>query len=328
MNKEQPPPQTMEDYILMWRQWRLDHGHRKQTVIATSNSALEVARFCGRHRSPISDFTTEDIQYYVSKKTIKYSTISLNTRCLSKFFRWAVSQGYADTNPLADYKVNPDVMVPSQLASRTKRFFTPQQVSQLMDYAASNDKYPREWFYIIWIGYETGARIGDMVKLSKEYFDLDTNTIMIRLSKTDELFQTGEISQDLMDALMELPSWNERYLFPVLQELYTNQKNPNVRPSSYVYLQFKALCKSAKVPDLGVHALRKTFASLNYAALQHITTIQRQLGHKDPDTTGRYISNYKKQIGDKIIDFNKANAEFLNTKAKAVSDSYTDRETR
>lgn len=326
--KEQPDTPLLEDSLREWRQWRVDNNHRHQSIVAHFNSAFEVARFCGRHRSPITDFTLADLNYYVSNKPIKYTTIRQNIGRFRGFYEWAADRGHVPSNIFRDYKVNPDGFRPDQLCRRPTKVFTRQQVLHLLEFARTTEKFSREWFYIVWLGYETGARIGDLVKLSKEYFDLETNTVMIRMSKTDEMFQTGEISQDLLDALMALPTWKEPYLFPYLQKLYTTQKNENVRASSYVYLQFKALCRAAGVPDIGTHALRKTFASLNYTSLKHIAEVQAKLGHKNPDTTGAYIANSKKAVGDKIIDFKEANAEYIKRQAKIISDHIPDRETR
>ena len=69
-------------------------------------------------------------------------------------------------------------------------------------------------------------------------------------------------------------------------------------PLSTIYPQWAKIRRTAAIPDVRLHDLRHSFASVAINAGVSLMLIGRLLGHAQPETTARYAHLEDRSIGD------------------------------
>ena len=69
-------------------------------------------------------------------------------------------------------------------------------------------------------------------------------------------------------------------------------------PLSTIYPQWEKIRRAAVLPDVRLHDLRHSFASVAINAGVSLTLIGRLLGHAQPETTARYAHLEDRSVGD------------------------------
>lgn len=328
------------DLLNEWNEWMKENDTPENTRVPAFTSARMVFRDSGRLRDPVSAFGPPDFRVYTKyHRNKKYSTIAKNLNEVRKFFKWCVKMGHVESNPVESLKVNKDLLSAASLLPRRRRAFTPEHIERLITHAPTED-----WRIAVWVAYETGLRLGDVSCLIPEAIDYDDNCIMCRLSKTDEVFTTGEITQALTDKLRDMCSDGREYVFPSLYAMYKGKDgkkySDNVLSQYVSSAAFKNVCKECGVPPLGFHAIRRTFASMAYNKASHMEQVQKQLGHSDSGTTAHYVyssmagdphENMGHKVstanrgGDNIIDFKEALKSYVDNRTKVNGPNGTGR---
>ncbi len=175
-------------------------------------------------------------------------------------FSKAVEWEYLKQNPFKGYKL-------LKVQQKPPRFLLPNQVKQV---EAVIDK--KEWLFIFRLLVYTGMRIGEAVRLNWKDIDLERGIITVKKTKN---FQSRviPIHPKLKQELLK------RY--PAVGKVIGYSRD-------HIEHKLKDYFRKAGFPELRVHDLRHTFASLMVMAGVDLKTVQELLGHTSYKTTEIY----------------------------------------
>jgi len=164
----------------------------------------------------------------------------------------------------------------------------------------------------------TGLRIGEAVALCWRDMDFPTGTIRVVRSKTDAGVRVIDLTPALRDELLAHKA-GARWSAPDDPVFATRTGRPqnrhNARRSVLLPAVEAANVKLAKfgiapIRGVGLHGLRRTYASLRAAAGDDPAYVSEQLGHEDPRFTLRVYTHAAKRrqrlTGTHREQFNKA----------------------
>jgi integrase/recombinase XerD len=135
------------------------------------------------------------------------------------------------------------------------------------------------------LGYESGLRISEMVKLEKEQVDVERKNIMIREAKGGK------------DRVVPLPKhWRRDFIneIPIKCGMRSLQR-------AFIMAAKKSGLKNKK-PDISVHSLRHGFAKRLVDKGVPINQIQLLMGHSAASTTSIYLHANPKEALEKYED--------------------------
>nr|WP_321467354.1 site-specific integrase [uncultured Desulfobulbus sp.] len=134
------------------------------------------------------------------------------------------------------------------------------------------DKHPASWAFIMLL-LLTGARRGEIA--SARWCDIHDSKIVLQTHKTDH---TGE------DRVIHLP----QLALDILAELPNTGTKERIIGIDSPRKLWDTIRKKAGCPDLRLHDLRHSFASIAISSGYNLSQIGELLGHRDADTTKRY----------------------------------------
>jgi integrase len=242
-------------------------GEYRRAVELFINPAL------GRHR--ISDVQRADVaNFHQALKDRRYQA-NRALGVLSKMMNLAEEWG------LRPDASNPCRHVTKFRELKRERYLTQEELQRLgatlADAQASQTESP---FVIAAIGLLilTGARLGEILTLRWQFVDLENRILRLPDSKT------GAKLIYLNDAVIKM-----------LRAMPSLDGNPYVIPgqkpcSHLVELQkpWRRIRAKAKLPDVRIHDLRHSFASVAAGIGMSLPMIGKLLGHSQPATTARY----------------------------------------
>ena len=249
--------------------------HKKERSIVRDDSCykLHIKPFFDNGTRKIKDVTFKDVEkLHISMKDKKYTA----NRChelLRTMFNKAVQWGYVEKNPtlgLNRYK-----------EEKRERYLPPKKIHELNTYLDRHDnRRPALAVKIILL---TGCRVREVLDASWSEIDLNKNTWVIPKERTKQgKDHTVYLNTVILDCLKELKQYKNKssdFLFfneETGKQLFTIKRFwDNAR-------------KEIKEPDLRLHDLRHTYASVLASNGISLLMIGKMLGHNSPKTTDRY----------------------------------------
>ena len=189
---------------------------------------------------------------------------------LGGIFNYAVRRGYIAESPVSGVKRFKD--------RRCDRFLTVKELRRLAEAieASQESLYAKTIIRILLL---TGARKGEIEQLKWREVDFDGGYLRLEDSKTGQ--KVIPVVPQVLELLHKVPHIEgESYVFPSLKKAgryYTG-----------VSTAWKSIRVDAALPDLRLHDLRHTFASLAVNKGASLPMIGKLLGHRDSQTTERY----------------------------------------
>ena len=147
-------------------------------------------------------------------------------------------------------------------------------------------------FDIVVVLLDTGARYGEIAKLTWEQIDLETRTIRLWRSKVSNesiLFMTSRVHQVL----------SKRFQSRTSQYLFTNRTNG---PRGYTTKGIRKAYRRAGLHDCTIHTLRHTHATRLVQNGLSIYEVRSVLGHTDIKTTMRYAHLETVEVTERARD--------------------------
>jgi integrase/recombinase XerC/integrase/recombinase XerD len=233
----------------------------------------------------VEDITPDVIVDYIShmKETCENVTINKNIGCLKRMYR----------HMKIDF---PYLQQVSKLKERSKTF----DAIEMQDYMRIR-KYIREYPEVTTNGIyhkcflallaDTGARIQEIMNIEKKNVDLNVNEILLTHTKTKQdrtVYFTDKLSKSIIKKMMSIKS-DHKYL------LHNIDKNraANYDDIRYILRQVK---KKLKIKKLHSHMFRHTVATYLMETGISLINLMDILGHKNLETTKRYLHMSKKHI--------------------------------
>ena len=302
--------------------------------------ASSFARYAGIYsnyfeNSPISSVLLDkikpiDIQRYYNSlnKDGKSSNVILNAnKLLKQFFNYCVDNGYMLTNPCAGKKV----VIPKNdtTSEKTRKkeisIFSTDEMKKIL-----NNREDTKIRYLALFSYATGMRRGEILALKED--DIDYENKEIHISKTlitsyiydDEGNKHKETFIDntkTYSSIRDIPLPND--LIPIIKKILAI-KNKNILrfgenfnrsnkdflfltdtgeflDASNVDKSWIYFLKRCKIEHKKFHALRHTYATLQFEAGKPLITISKLLGHSNIEITSSIYTHVLMKEKQKAI---------------------------
>jgi len=215
------------------------------------------------------------------------ATVERRLQALKGFFDWSVKRSYLAKSPFLLWDV-------PRAKETIPRALTWEEDDRLIDLMPTwpRTKFDRMLVMAVRFGRYAGLRVGECNRLRWAEVDFAKADLVILRSKGDES-RVVPIPRDGL--LLPLREYWERMGTPsdgyVLTGLYDQPLPPKCLSNSV-----RRLYSAARVRDASFHTLRATYATDLDEKGASITEIQKLLGHKNVQTTMRYIAVAKHRL--------------------------------
>jgi len=250
----------------IWPRYLAEHASQKKT-------GKEDARIYDRHipswfkRLPIVEVGyAEVLRVRDSMKLAPYQanrSIALISKLLDLSETWGMK-------PIGS---NPCTKVPRFREVPRRRYMTREELSRISDALRKREKQEPYSVAFIRLLMLTGARCGELA--SAKWSDLNGNRLVLATHKTD---------QDGHPRVIQLPS----SAMEVISSLPERIPSDTILTIKSPKKLWDSVRKEAECPDLRLHDLRHSFASMAVGAGFTLHQIGELLGHKSEGTTKRY----------------------------------------
>lgn len=173
---------------------------------------------------------------------------------------------------------NPARAVPLQNKdNKRERYLTSEEIEQLFDALEKSDAGMLR--YIVAFLLLTGARKREVLQARWEDFDFERRSWRIPYTKLQKP-RYVPLSDGALQLLEQVPR------YPKVAWVFPNPRTE--RPFVQIFYAWDTARKRAGLPDVRIHDLRHSFASILINAGRSIYEVQKLLGHTQIKTTQRY----------------------------------------
>jgi integrase len=200
---------------------------------------------------------------------------------LSKMYSLAIEWGEEKPrNEWADIKSNPCRGLKRNHEAKRKRYLAPAEIARLSTALA---EYPNQTiascirFLLL-----TGCRKGEALSAAWEQFDLEAGTWTKPAATTKQAAEhCVPLSPPALEILadMQATAPDSRYVFP------GKHAGEGLKSIKWAW---ESIRRAAGIPDVRLHDLRHSFASVLVSSGASLPLIGSLLGHTQPNTTSRY----------------------------------------
>lgn len=191
---------------------------------------------------------------------------------LGGIFNFAVEYGFIEQSPVRGVKRYKD--------NRRERFLSAAEMARLGDVLArlEQDGGDPRHVAIIRLLTLTGARKNEIAHLRWPEVDLESGLLRLKDSKTGpKVIRLGKAARTLVGSL---PVHDREWVFP--------DRRHAGKPVANLDWAWVNIRNQAGLPDVRIHDLRHSFASVGVAGGEGLTLIGKLLGHQHVVTTSRY----------------------------------------
>ena len=224
----------------------------------------------------VADLRRADIREWHRRMTVEGRPIRANRAlaCLSKMLSMAVTDYEERTD-------NPCKGIPRNPENQRERFLSQAEIGRLLDVLNARRQTPTTNFIRFLM--LTGARRGEARHATWEQFDL-TNGIWLKPATNTKQAKVHRVplaaaTQELLQAIYDNQAAGEAYVFPG-----RGGGAPLNDPSN----AWESIRNEAGIPDVRLHDLRHSFASILASRGMSLPMIGKLLGHNATQTTARY----------------------------------------
>lgn len=194
---------------------------------------------------------------------------------LSKLMSWA------EEYDLRPPQSNPCFRIKKFRQNTRQRYLSTEEYGRLGAVLARVEKLSGERYYqvaAIKLLLFTGARLNEILTLTWKSVDLQRNLLLLPDSKTGQkVIRLNAQAADIIRALPKLPDNPHVIIGRIAGSAMINLQDP-----------WQRIRKEAGIPDVRLHDLRHSFASVAAGANGSLPLIGGLLGHSQFDTTARY----------------------------------------
>lgn len=265
-------------HLAMVDHWEV---HCKATTVRGVRTAIDGVLVPALGRVRLGDLTHARVSAW-HRKCGRETPIGAN-RCLAylrKACSLAVEWGMLHANPCANVKRFRE--------KPRKRYLSRPEYSRLL-VELHTDRGEDPWAIgAILILLYTGWRRGEVVRIRWEDVDDVGGQVHFADTKAGEE-RWAKLSREAADILARIPRMpNSPWVFPGrFYGTLSRKPHMHLHPDS-VNSTWDRVRKRAGIPDVRLHDLRHSYASLGVARGLSLTQIGKLLGHKSPLTTSRY----------------------------------------
>jgi integrase len=304
------PKQTVEEYLTYW----LENVHRLGIELTSLDDYRMVLR---KHLLPafgelqLTELTKERVQKFVTEKSdAGYSSAYIDKMhaLLSSGLKYAVDNNILSKNVCVGVKL------PRQVKHKP-HVLDKEQCKCLVAAARGH----RLWFLIL-VASTTGLRLGELLALHWDDFDLNNLRIRVDTSlarangvgqfekqpKTQSGVRKVVLTQVVIEAISEQKDYIETIRIKAgskwqEQSLVFPNRNGGYMWKNYTERQLRKILKEAGLPlEVTPHDLRHSLATLLFAAGVNAKVVQETLGHSNISTTLGMYGDVLPDMQDKV----------------------------
>jgi integrase/recombinase XerC len=147
-----------------------------RTIEAYTDAVRLLASYCQAHGHPLvaSDLEREHIQVFIADQLARWKPATAHNRYrgLHAFFKWAVTEGDLETNPMQG-------MRPPQLPEQPIEVIGPEHLARLLKTCKGRDFISRRDTAIILLLVDTGMRRAEYAGMTLDDVDLDQRIVWV-----------------------------------------------------------------------------------------------------------------------------------------------------
>ncbi|MEO1283060.1 MAG: site-specific integrase [Pseudomonadota bacterium] len=221
------------------------------------------------------DLSISDVAGFHSKLAKKPRTANFALAVMSKMMNWAEAHGIRErnTNPCSSIKHFREVA--RQRYLRTEEL---QRLGVTLDHLEASEHESPFVIAAVRLLLLTGARLNEILTLEWRYVDLERGLLLLPDSKTGQ--KTIYLNAAAINVLHQLPRVVGNPYVIVGKKVGAHLIN--------LQKPWRRIRSLAELPDVRIHDLRHSFASLAAEQGASLPLIGKLLGHNSPQTTHRY----------------------------------------
>ena len=311
----------VEAYLREWEIKELPFKGVEKTTIVQYHSTIkaDLIPYFGHHnlqdlrRKHLNDWVKAMQEPWYSKYVEKLAPKTIRT----KFACFSVALNDAVENEIISSSPATGVRLP-RIEREHKEPLTPEQAQMILDAMLG------KWYYVpTYLGFRTGARIGEIMALRGDCIDLEAGTLEIKRgmkqisgeglkegsTKSKSSARVIKLDTDTIGVLKNLLFQQEEdyklqskklsrheYLF-----LSSRKKGKPYTPHA-LYTNFVKVARSVLDSDVVTfHDTRHAHASIMYSACHDLLVIQKRLGHSNLSTTTNTYLHLLEGMSDKAL---------------------------
>lgn len=230
---------------------------------------------------PVRDVTAEDVLKLHHRLRATPYMANRVVAVISKLMNWAATAGYRGPGP----HLNPCDGVEKFKEAARKRYLTPQELARVgcaLRVAERRQAMSPAALTAIRLLLLTGARVSEVLGLEWQHVDLTVGVLRLPDSKTGA--KRILLSPPALELLKAWPRWaGTPYVFPGEGRGKRKGEHRVSLVDAWSWIR-----RRAKIPDVRLHDLRHSFASVAVSSGQTLPIIGALLGHTQAQTTQRY----------------------------------------
>ena len=224
---------------------------------------------------PVADIKRADILRFHSRLAGKPSTANYAVAMVSKLMSWCEERGFRPENS------NPCRAIKKFRETKRQRYLTSEEFARLgevLDAFGSRNDESLFAVAAIRLLLLTGARVSEILTLQWTFVDFERRLLTLPDSKTGPKFI--RLNEPAAEVLRSLPRVHGNPF--VIIGRRTGARLINLQKP------WRRIRAAADLPDVRMHDLRHSFASVAAASRGSLPMIGKLLGHNHPLTTARY----------------------------------------
>lgn len=223
-----------------------------------------------------------DIRRLKARAGDRHATANRALAVASKLFSFAIAEGYRPD------RSNPAVGIPRYTEDRRERYLSQAEMARLSEVLAEH--HPRNSANLIRFLMLTGCRSGEAFKARWDEIDFERGTWSKPSAHTKQKRRhVVPLSAPALQLLQGLPRRCE-WVFPSPRRrtLPSGEIITTLEPVTTLKTSWATIRRKAGIPDVRLHDLRHSFASLLVSGGASLPLVGALLGHTQPATTARY----------------------------------------
>lgn len=276
------------DLLARFEKYLLRLGLSPATVVNYLADMRGVARWCvesGRSCS-LLNLTADEVQIYCqhlrTEKGLSPATVNRHLQAIRKFCDFARQANLMESNPAADVR-------PIQAPPTSRRALDAYEIARLLEAAqAGRPSLVKRDYAIIQLLLQTGIKVGELTELQLADIELTdskgTLTVKGNGGNSHRRIPLNALAcQALQEYLQVRPP------SPGIKHLFLSQEGHSISARTVQRL-VNVYTRAADLAGVSAHTLRYTFAMSMLEETGDVATVANLLGHRNVETTLRYIS--------------------------------------
>src|SRR3989344_863384 len=263
----------------------VERAFSPRTIVAYQHDLDNFVEFLeSANKANVSSITKSDVRQFLSQraKTNGAVTRARKLSSIKSFFKYLGREGIIEANPVSDIEA-------PKLPEKEPSYLTETEYQNLIaavKFKATPYYLSRDLAIVILL-LGTGIRLSELVGLTLDRVNLEQSDRNIKVqgkgNKERIIPLTTEVANILEQYLKKRPDVTSNPLF--ISRLGDGLHARSVYGLVKKYLEAAGIKKNR----VAVHTLRHTFGASMLKNGENLFTIQKLLGHKQLETTGRYL---------------------------------------